>query len=1063
MATRYAFGNVEERGRPQAYARNFVDEASTGVNVAKAWGGVGNAMQGLGTMLVQRADRQARYDAMMANRDYQRQMRQRMNDPEKGIKATRKLGDARGVTQDTDKFADDLSADIKGRLSPEAQKYFDEIEPESREPFVNDASRYEAGETQRYNNMGFESSMQEHMDTVRSDPYNQEMFDMSAKEGILAIRSHMQGAPEASIRQAERAYLSQLEAARIGAVAENDPVLADELAQESTLLTPEDKAKVRAGVAPEIRKKEAAQQAEAVSGAVEELWKEFGDDEESARKSIYDSDLPINTKDELWGRYQRKAREEEGFKKKRYSDWFNEQYRILEGAGSREAALKMIDESGVDGPDKQRLLGVVKQLYPDKGSTIKEDPLVYSEVYERIARGEITTVEELIAQYGDKLKPGTVKELAKKIIDGAIADEGALLSDAASIKTIMEENDITTPEERAAFQKSYSDEVLRQQEEKKRKLTPIEKEMIARALAANEVKKKERWFMDKGIEIPKYQIDAMEGLGFKWDTQRGMWVLLDEEGKVIKEVSPDEAAVFIQQENSQGGGTRNTAPRSNAPAQQGPASGDVTPQGPADGRTPAWESRYGATYDRFSGTGEEESGDITQQGPTSGDVTPNAPASDDVTPNAPASDDVKPQGPASGDVTPAPNIGPIYEDEDEPEGEDEADKEDEADEEEEPDSETQQDVIYLDNPPSVASAGRKRTGTAEAAERTASTPQATARISKPPTQATQGISKPPTQAMQRVQAEHGGVISELSKEHEVPEPLIYAVIQAESAGNPKAVSRVGARGLMQLMPETARKLGVSDSFDPAQNITGGTKYLSQLMKRYEGNTERAIAAYNAGPNRVDEWVAGTRPLPKETQNFVRTVTGYMKKYSDTRSWDIPSMPVQKQPTAPGDSAKPEVRAMTDKATQYVNDTLLAHSKKYLGAPYGRPYDCSGLVRAVLPKVMKEAGFSDRATKLISGPSAEIIENVSKRVGHKKNPPLSYYREGMLIGLDATGQSAGFMGIDHISMVVRKPDGTLAVYESNGSQGIVLADLEKYVGRYSKIYVADPMALDGKKG
>jgi hypothetical protein len=704
MATRYAFGNVEERGRPQAYARNFVDEASTGVNVAKAWGGVGNAMQGLGTMLVQRADRQARYDAMMANRDYQRQMRQRMNDPEKGIKATRKLGDARGVTQDTDKFADDLSSDIKSRLSPEAQKYFDEIEPESREPFVNDASRYEAGETQKYNNMGFESSMQEHMDTVRSDPYNQEMFDMSAKEGILAIRSHMQGAPEASIRQAERDYLSGLEAARIGAIAENDPVLADELAQESTLLTPEDKASVQKGVAPEIKKREAAQRAEAVNDTVEDLWKEFGTDEESARKSIYDSDLPSDMKDKLWQRYEARAADERRFEKQRRTEWANDWYKRIESAGSYEAAIKMIEESDVEGKDKQQLLGVAKKLYPDsapgKSNATTEDPLVYSEVYERIARGEITTAEELVAQYGDKLKPSTIKSLTNKIVNGAIADENNLVKGTGAIKKIMDENDITEPEERAAFLSAYSDEVLRQQEEKKRKLTPIEKEMIARALAVNEIRKKEHWFMDKGIEIPKYQIDAMEGLGFKWDTKRGMWVMLDEDGKVVGEISPDEAAAFIQDVNSRGGGTRNTAPRSNAPAQQGATSGDVTRQEPADGRTPAWESRYGATYDRFSGTGEEESGDR----PTDADEATGEPKELEETPS--------PETPA--DATPAPA-------EDEPDGaDDENEPEDEADKEEEPDSETQQDVIYLDNPPSTASAGWKRRGVAEAAERTVS-------------------------------------------------------------------------------------------------------------------------------------------------------------------------------------------------------------------------------------------------------------------------------------------------------------------------------------------------------
>jgi hypothetical protein len=102
-------------------------------------------------------------------------------------------------------------------------------------------------------------------------------------------------------------------------------------------------------------------------------------------------------------------------------------------------------------------------------------------------------------------------------------------------------------------------------------------------------------------------------------------------------------------------------------------------------------------------------------------------------------------------------------------------------------------------------------------------------------------------------------INDASKKHGVPIDLIKAVIGAESANNPQAVSPKGAQGLMQLMPGTAKEMGVTDPFDPKQNIDGGTKYLSGLLKKYKGNETLALIAYNGGR------------LPKETLNYVQKI------------------------------------------------------------------------------------------------------------------------------------------------------------------------------------------------
>jgi len=112
-------------------------------------------------------------------------------------------------------------------------------------------------------------------------------------------------------------------------------------------------------------------------------------------------------------------------------------------------------------------------------------------------------------------------------------------------------------------------------------------------------------------------------------------------------------------------------------------------------------------------------------------------------------------------------------------------------------------------------------------------------------------------------------IREVSARHGVDPILVESVIRAESAFNPTAVSRAGARGLMQLMPKTALALGVRDSFNPRENIDGGVRHLRYLLDRYPGNVALAVAAYNAGEGAVDSY-RGIPPYA-ETQQYVQRV------------------------------------------------------------------------------------------------------------------------------------------------------------------------------------------------
>lgn len=119
------------------------------------------------------------------------------------------------------------------------------------------------------------------------------------------------------------------------------------------------------------------------------------------------------------------------------------------------------------------------------------------------------------------------------------------------------------------------------------------------------------------------------------------------------------------------------------------------------------------------------------------------------------------------------------------------------------------------------------------------------------------------------------VLERKCRKYGVKESLVKAVMEMESGGNPKAVSKAGAMGLMQLMPSTAKMLGVNNPFDIEENLDGGIRYLKMLLEKYEGNEELALAAYHSGPARVDKY-GGVPPYPI-VRHYVRTVLALMNK------------------------------------------------------------------------------------------------------------------------------------------------------------------------------------------
>jgi soluble lytic murein transglycosylase-like protein len=120
------------------------------------------------------------------------------------------------------------------------------------------------------------------------------------------------------------------------------------------------------------------------------------------------------------------------------------------------------------------------------------------------------------------------------------------------------------------------------------------------------------------------------------------------------------------------------------------------------------------------------------------------------------------------------------------------------------------------------------------------------------------------------------IISDAGIQYSIDPALIKAIIHTESSFNPAAVSRTGAMGLMQLMPSTAREMGVEDCFDPQHNINGGTRYLKRLLRLFDNDRELALAAYNAGIGNVREY--GGVPPFQETRRYVKKVGAFYRYY-----------------------------------------------------------------------------------------------------------------------------------------------------------------------------------------
>jgi hypothetical protein len=225
------------------------------------------------------------------------------------------------------------------------------------------------------------------------------------------------------------------------------------------------------------------------------------------------------------------------------------------------------------------------------------------------------------------------------------------------------------------------------------------------------------------------------------------------------------------------------------------------------------------------------------------------------------------------------------------------------------------------------------------------------------------------------------IIDEAAAVHGVSADLVRAVVQTESQFDPRAVSPVGAKGLMQLMPGTAREVGIKDPFDVRQNIFGGTKYLGLMLERFNGNVALALAGYNAGPNNVKRY-RGIPPFG-ETQGYVRKIRNILHE-AHGAAFPIPETPRR---TARARRATPAARAASARRPVRVSQKVnvrkaTARKATVRKATTSRSRTASKVASGRTTVASSKARSASRATKVVRASRTPAKKPVARRTSSR---------------------------------------------------------------------------------
>ena len=717
---------VNDSRLPQAYGKNFVDGAATGVSVAGAWGRLGETIQKAGEVMKRRQDEWDATRAMEANNEFMKRMTAYMDDPDMGVVNTRKLGLAQGVTKQADTDFDGFVSEIEGTLDNDAQKQaFRAMAERSRVPFWKQASHFEASQVSEYRGQVFKNTLDAGMQMTLRDPMDEGAFETASVQGATAIRAQYVGADEKVVKAAVDEYVSGLEAARISAVSEGNPLLGEALIKSSPYLTPVDAQKLRGSITPkaEIYRRQEA---------VDELVQKFGPGQEQEGLA--------------WIRANKSGEEEER----------------LASAYKQRIGEMTVREVNADAELRKQQAANFDQLYKDywsQGNNVPQeqlDAMLQSNVISSAQHRQATAWNQTAVTRAD-----VTKKLSK-------SPDWSSLTPQQQEERIMRGMGVTKEDREAA-------------------LAAIREGVLGGTMTDAELAAYHKSGVITGAELESFKkIDTQvskEQKGFVSDQRKALGADMDglkipgKDDRLYRSVALNKFNELVSQLDPHSKTYRMDVmdARRDAMTEAVQSSGKKQ----ADG----WFFGFGA--EKPTSFGKRVSQALTALEEQTGRVEEYTPEfrTDEI--------DLSPGGGGVG-----------------------------------------QNGIGGRTPPVRGETPEMNT-----------------------------------------------VINEAAAEFGVDPDFVRAVIKQESGWKPRAVSHAGAQGLMQLMPKTARGLGVTDSFDIRQNIRGGTKLLGQLLQRYDGNVEKALAAYNAGPARANQ-DRGKRPT--ETKRYVPAVLSHYNNNKQRR-------------------------------------------------------------------------------------------------------------------------------------------------------------------------------------
>ena len=748
MVQRYR-NQINEAATPAAFGRNYVDGAATGVSVAGAIAGAGDELRRFAEVRKRQQDEWDATRAMEANNEFMKRMTAYMDDPDKGIVNTRKLGLAQGVTKQADTDFDGFVSEIESTLDNDAQKQaFRAMAERSRVPFWKQASHFEAAQVNEYRGQVFKNTLDAGMQMTMRDPMDEGAFETAAVQGATAIRAQYVGADEKVVKAAIDEYVSGLEAARISAVSEGNPLLGEALIKSSPYLLPEDARKLRASITPkaEIYRRQEA---------VDELVQRFGPGQEQEGLA--------------WVRANKGGEEEER----------------LASAYKQRIGEMTINEVNADAELRKQQAANFDQLYKDYWS-----------------QGRNVPQEQLDAM------------LQGNVISSAQHRQATAWNRTAVTRADVTRNLSKAPDWSSLTPQQQEERIMRgmgvTQEDRDAALTTIRERVLGGTMTDAELKAYYVSGAITGAELEQFKkMDTQisrEQKSFVSDQRKALGADMDriqipgKGDRLYRNIALNKFNELVLQldPNSKTYRMDVMDARRAAMTEAVQASGKKQSDG--------WFFGFGA--EEATSFGKRVSQALTALEEQTGRV-------EEYTPEF-RTDDIN--------LSPAPRQG-----------------------------------------------GR-------------------------------------TQPVRGETSEMNVIIDESASEFGVDPDLVRAVIKQESGWKPKAVSHAGAQGLMQLMPKTARGLGVTDSFDIRQNIRGGTKLLGQLLRQYNGDVEKALAAYNAGSARADQ---DRSKWPKETKRYVPAVLSHYKniKQGKDRGQSAPTPTSTPTPTPAPAPAQPRGPAM----------------------------------------------------------------------------------------------------------------------------------------------------------